>query len=449
MKIADSTSDVIAKTRLLIGVNTIDRPLESWYAYISRLIRCNLLKTTDAEKCLPVDWIKQAFMPDDLEKVPLSGVICDATDYYKLQPEAWKLFPSLCSSPPECIRACPACMADGYHSYAMQDDLLTQCPLHGCALSHVCWRCGVSLVRAALHPISNAFRCPRGCSLTAATHSGLHVTQLELLTAYFGEHLQWLTRVQEKINLRCPAMYVAYPPHVMAAEGLVDTRPSPGLLVALLRQLAAAGAQLPTPLMFQASDEGKWRFQVTRWQVGSGSSGALEAGPAQTNRYAFHRGVFVTRVPICSISSWTAWKEANQSNPMAQLVTLADPRRGVTMIELPSYLVTNAELSALQMLLCHELDEIAANALYDELLYQALNRACERRVALDAMHLHDPSLRVAEVFEALVGVGDTTWRISATTGCELPLSSAWLDYCEPADMRAGQIFVSRRDGPRY
>ncbi|NJB79311.1 hypothetical protein [Xanthomonas arboricola] len=449
MKIADSTSDVIAKTRLLIGVNSIDRPLESWYAYISRLIRCNLLKTTDAEKCLPADWIKQAFTPDDVEKVQLSGVVCDALDYYKLQPDAWKLFPSLGSSPPECVRACPACMADGYHSYAMQDDLLTQCPLHGCELSHVCWQCGVSLIRAALQPISNAFRCPRGCSLTAATHSGLHVPQLDLLTAHFGEHLQWITKVREAITLRCPPMYVAYPPHVMAAEGLADTRPSPGLTVALLQQLAAAGAQLPAPLMFQASSEGKWRFQVTRWKVQSGSSGALKAGPAQTYRHAFHRGVFVTRVPICWIGSWTAWKEANHSNRTAQLVSLAAPRRGVMAIELPSYLMTNAELSALQMLLCQDLDEIVASVFYDELLYQTLNRACERRVALDAMHLNDLSLHLAEAFDALVRVGDTTWRVSATTECEPSLSSAWIDYRELADMRAGQIFVSRRSGPRY
>ncbi|MCC8538952.1 hypothetical protein ACDH70_00730 [Xanthomonas axonopodis pv. poinsettiicola] len=449
MKIADSTSDVIAKTRLLIGVNSIDRPLESWYAYISRLIRCNLLKTTDAEKCLPADWIKQAFMPDDVENVPLSNVVCDALDYYKLQPAAWKLFPSLCSSPPECVRACPECMADGYHSYAMQDDLLTQCPVHGCPLSHVCWQCGVSLVRAALHPLSNAFRCPRGCSLTAATHSGLHVTQLDLLTNHFGEHLQWIIKVRETITLRCPPMYVAYPPHVMAAEGLADTRPSPGLLVALLGKLAAAGAQVPAPLLFQASYEGRWRFQVTRWKVLSGSSGALKAGRHQTYRYAFHRGAFVTRVPICSISSWTAWKEANHLNQTAQLVNLADPRSDVVVIELPSYLMTNAELAALQMLLCQDHDETAASVFYDELLYQTLNRACARRMALDAMHLNDLSLHLAEAFDALVRVGDTTWRVSATTECDPPLSSAWIDYREIADMRAGHIFVTRRDGPHY
>lgn len=448
MKIGDSTNEIIARTRRLIGVDSIDRPYESWYVYISRLIRSNLLNTADAAKCLPADWVKWAFTPDGVATGVPSGLNCEPLDQYKLLPHAWKLFPSLCSSPPECLRGCPMCLADRYHSYAMQDDLLAECPLHGCPLSHLCLRCGVSLVRPARNPISNALRCPRGCSLTAAAHSGLHVAQLDLMTSRLADHLHWVTKAREAIMLCCQPVYIAYPPHTISAEGEAGIRPSPGLVVAFLRQLDAAGASLPARLAYHSPDEGRWQVQVTRPEVQCGRSEASAIPGAQACRDSFRRGVFVTRVPVYSIASWVEWKNALQGDETAQLVELANPGRGVMAIELPSYLVTNAELSALQALLCQSSDEMAACALYDELLYGILNRACARRLALDTMSMRDDSLRLEEVFEALVRVEDKTWRISGRTQCEPAASVAWVDYRELADMAAGQIFVSRREGPR-
>ncbi|MEQ7766235.1 hypothetical protein [Xanthomonas hortorum] len=225
-------------------------------------------------------------------------------------------------------------------------------------------------------------------------------------------------------------------------------RPSHGLVVALIRQLDAAGANLPAPVTYHACDEGRWQIQVTRWEVQGSRSEASATRSAQAHRDTFRRGAFVTRVPICSINSWLAWKDTFQQDETAQLVDLVNPVRGVMAIELPSYLLTNTELSALQELLCQSSDEVAACTLYDELLYQALNRARARRVALDATSMDDTSLRLEEVFEALVCVEDTTWRVSGSTQCDRALSTAWVDYRELADMGAGQIFVSRREGPR-
>ncbi|CAD7716544.1 hypothetical protein LMG31884_22160 [Xanthomonas hydrangeae] len=340
MKIEDFASEVIANTRHLIGVSSIDRPFESWYAYISRLIRSNLLSSADATKFLPADWVKLAFTPDDLATVVPSALMCGPLDQYKLQPNAWKLFPSLCSSPPECLRGCPVCLANGYHSYAMQDDLLVKCPIHGCLLSHVCLHCGVPLVKSAVSPISNALRCPRGCSLSVATHSGLHVPQLDLMTSSLGEHLRWITHARAAITPCCQPVYIAYPPHVLSVEGEASMRPSHGLVVALIRQLNAAGAKLPSPLSYHAFDEGKWQIQVTRWEMQGGRSEASASRSAQAHRDTFRRGAFVTRVPICSINSWLAWKDTFKWDETAQLVNLVNAVRDIVAIELPSYLLT-------------------------------------------------------------------------------------------------------------
>ena len=56
----------------LIGFDTLSRPLESWYAFVSRLIRANLLNDVDIRKQLPVDWVRCAFAPQAIQTSDLA-----------------------------------------------------------------------------------------------------------------------------------------------------------------------------------------------------------------------------------------------------------------------------------------------------------------------------------------------------------------------------------------
>ena len=51
----------------LIGFDTLNRPLESWYAFVGRLIRANLLNDVEIRNQLPADWVRWAFAPHGVQ----------------------------------------------------------------------------------------------------------------------------------------------------------------------------------------------------------------------------------------------------------------------------------------------------------------------------------------------------------------------------------------------
>ena len=177
----------------LIGFDTLSRPLESWYAFVSRLIRANLLNDVDIRKQLPADWVRCAFAPHEVQTsdlaVPAPYIDRLPDVALKLRPITWQPFPELSSAPPECLRGCPRCLEAGYHSYAMQGDAIARCPVHDEELVHRCPHCDTQLLWQARTPGLSAFQCPAGCPLLEGVHSGLHVPHEDRITAALAEHL--------------------------------------------------------------------------------------------------------------------------------------------------------------------------------------------------------------------------------------------------------------------
>ena len=86
----------------LIGFDTLSRPLESWYAFVSRLIRANLLNDVDIRKQLPADWVRCAFAPHEVQTsdlaVPAPYIDRLPDVALKLRPITWQPFPELSSA---------------------------------------------------------------------------------------------------------------------------------------------------------------------------------------------------------------------------------------------------------------------------------------------------------------------------------------------------------------
>ena len=127
----------------LIGYDTCDRLFESWYAYVSRLIRVNALSSAEIRYRLPRAWLHLACDPFQIQGSdttlidPLPGIDNHTVDA-KLFASTWIPFPELCSVPTECVRGCPTCLGNGYHCYATQSDLISRCPVHGHLLVQHC-----------------------------------------------------------------------------------------------------------------------------------------------------------------------------------------------------------------------------------------------------------------------------------------------------------------------
>ena len=147
----------------LIGFDTLSRPLESWYAFVSRLIRANLLNDVDIRKQLPADWVRCAFAPHEVQTsdlaVPAPYIDRLPDVALKLRPITWQPFPELSSAPPECLRGCPRCLEAGYHSYAMQGDAIARCSCIGAriAIRNYCGR--LALQASAPSSVQRAARC--------------------------------------------------------------------------------------------------------------------------------------------------------------------------------------------------------------------------------------------------------------------------------------------------
>ena len=119
-----------------------------------------------------------------------------------------------------------------------------------------------------------------------------------------------------------------------------------------------------------------------------------------------------------------------------------------TTFVLPSYLVTNYEITALRRLLARGSDAGLACAHYQQVLIELLEHARLRRIALNELQEPSPHVIVAEAFDAIVRTAVGHWRISGRTQGDNESRITWQDFREPAEMTGGIIHVMRRNGPR-
>ncbi|MBB1089306.1 hypothetical protein H4F99_12535 [Lysobacter sp. SG-8] len=433
----------------LIGFGTLRRPLESWYAFVSRLIRANLLNDIDIRNQLPSDWVRWAFAPYDVQTSDLAvpgPYIEELTDLQlKLRPVAWQPFPELSSTPHECLRGCPKCLQAGYHSYALQGDLIARCPVHNEALVHRCPHCDTQLLWQARSPGLSAFHCPAGCLLLEGIHCGLHVPHEGQITVALQEHCAWNQAVRQAVEFVSGPVHIAYPPYLGVAPLRMPPLPSKGLLPALLHVLQDTGLALPAFAPYHEQSHGRWTLTVQPWVRSSAE--ICNDDQVEGYRRAFRRGAYRTHVPLVNRVTFEHWLVASESVHGRWHGGVVEEGSLCATFVLPSYLVTNNELTGLRRLLARGGDPRLACAHYQQVLIELFEHARLRRIALDALEEPSPHVTVAETFEAIVRTTTGYWRVTGRTRGDDESRSNWRDFREPAEMANGIIHVTHRNGP--
>ena len=434
----------------LIGFDTLDRPHESWYAFVARLIRANLLNQFDVRHQLPSEWVHSAFSPGEVPLAPLIESIkryeprvVDWED--KLSPEVWVLFPDLCNAPPECLRCCPSCLGEGFHSYAMQGDLVARCPVHDEALIHACPHCGVPLVWRAQTAAASAFQCPAGCVLMDTLWSGLDLPDHNHMTEALRAHKTYVGRFREIVTFVSGPLYVAYPPYLVVAPLRMPRLPSIGLIAALRESIATISQSLPPTLFFHAITHGDWVFEIARWKECERSSTA--AHQLKAMRRLFRRGVYQTKIPIVNRAKIDGWLTDVQARygKWGDAVLLEDD--GGWVLVMASYRLINNELAALRRILARDLDPFIALVHYEDYLIRTLEDSLIRRAALDRVATPCLALQQTESFEGILAIDSGFWLVKARTQGNSLGQAAWEEFREPAELRKGEIHVTARYGP--
>lgn len=434
----------------LIGFDTLSRPFESWYAFVSRLIRANLLNDLDIRKLLPAEWVRCAFAPHEVQTSDLAVPVAYADRLsdvmLKLRPIAWQPFPELSSAPPECLRGCPRCLEAGYHSYAMQVDAIARCPVHDEELVHRCPHCDTQLLWQARTPSLSAFQCPSGCPLLEGVHSGLHVPYEDRITSALAEHLAWTQAISEAITFASGPVHIAYPPYLAVASMRVPPLPSKGLLPALLHVLERTELTLPAFLSYHERSHGRWTLKVQPWTWDKADS--RDEIHLEAYRRTFRRGTYRTYVPLVDRVTFEQWLVNSEAAHGKWHGGAVEEDSACATFGLASYLVTNNELTALRRLLARGSNPSLACAHYTQVLIELLEHARCRRIALDQLHASSSHVTVAEVFDVIVHTATGYWRVSGETRGDDVSRDTWLDFREPAEMAGGIIHVMRRYGPR-
>lgn len=433
----------------LIGFDTHGRPFESWYAFVSRLICANVMTTFEARKTFPSSWLNSAYDPFNAQVENLTHLkwLSELQDISCLETKVstsnWVPFPTLSSVPPECLRGCPRCLANGYHSYATQADLLTHCPVHGALLTHRCPHCDRPLFWRGYASSPLAFRCPAGCPLIDAHASGLLLDDAAALEAAWADQLAAMNALKSAVRFVSGPVHVGYPPLLASSGGLrTPPLPTPGLLQALCAALRAKGVSIPSLRAFHLSKKSSWHFCVAPWRPVS-----LKMLEAIVDRMllGFRRGAYHTVLPVVQPEQFRQWLEdsLDRYGPW-----LEDYRyeliEGIHWLTLPSFFLTNAELTALRFVLVRGRVGPEARAHYTPLLIDILARARQRRVALDSSCARSRRLAISDYVEGVVIADDKTWRIQGLAVAEPSFADAWADYREPAEIGDLFIHIGRR-----
>lgn len=456
----DYTDDVrfqdagrLATIESLIGYDTMERPFESWYAFVCRLIRANLLNDAEIRERLPATWVRWAFAPHQIQVSDIAPPEPLRERQSNLELKfcalAWHPYPEMSGTPIECLRVCPTCIAAGTHSYALQVDILERCPVHDDVLVHRCPTCDLPLLWQSHTPRQSAFTCPAGCALQAGPSSGLHVPDEEALAAAFREEWAWINALREQVAMLSVPVHIAYPPYLTVGTLRVPPLPSPGLLPAVLQALSSAGIDVPTSLPHHAQSTGRWTVEVRLWDP---PSITVDESRVDAMRRSFRRGAYETAVPLAHRERFVTWLKRKSSTQGAWRGVQVEETPLGPVCGFPSYLVTNNELTALRRLLIRGPDPQTAVAHYEAFLFDLLDNATVRRLALDDLSMPAAETRVAEAFDALILTAQGLRRICCRTEGDDDSRLTWDNLHEQAGMAGagagGIIYITRRHGPR-
>jgi hypothetical protein len=450
-----------------IGYDTYDRPFESWYAYVSRLIRVNAMSSAEARAHVPKTWLDLACDPfrewgaDAIQVDPDPG-IDNRIDALKLSASAWIPFPELCSLATECLRGCPTCLANGYHSYATQSDLFATCPVHKQPLVQHCPHCNSALYWHGLGRTLHAFQCPSGCSLTRSHASGLIIHEQAELEAAWSRYLHEVDLLNRAIVFRSGPTHISYPPSTGGFTGGARSLPAPGLLAALCGALAGQGSPFPALDLFNDLATTHWRIALSPWTE---EAVDLEAPSRNRMLRGFRRSSYWTTVPLPHPAEAIRWlyESIRTYGPwLDHYATREDD--GIVWLDFPSYLLTNREVAALRLVLGRDPPAgagVNAASHYQSFLVDLLRNARTRRVALDSLREtdsedttlselptgHSDVLSVSDRVDAIFRTSTGLWRLRAWAVSDaLASRRAWIDYRDPAELGDDTwVHIERRE----
>ncbi|HEY5803340.1 MAG TPA: hypothetical protein VIT90_06605 [Lysobacter sp.] len=392
----------------LIGFHTLRRPYESLYASVSRLIRANLLNQLEVKRLLPATWIESAFhfsATGAREAASSFSALAGARAplSYRTQVAPWT-FDAL-EHGPAGLRACRACLEEGFHSFAMQGELLGQCPKHGGSMTEHCWHCGAFLRFSGPDCVQHAFRCPQGCSLV--------IGNLGCLSDCYDRHMErelarvawWMRAFRRTIEVESGLGHAIYPPMSDRVALYESTTPSVGLTAALCRTLLVSGRTALEPHPYLDVTDQSWRLSVDEFEP--------DATPEPPEEQAaFDRQAYWTTIPVPFPRRLARWIERNQweerfPNEAPRLLE-ADQKGAI----LPSCIVTNGEINALRSILTWT-DRRIVSSHYQVALERYLKAAYERRQSLAATPAdpRDVQLSIAERVDFLVRIDARLYRV--------------------------------------
>lgn len=408
----------------LIGFGLINRPYESIYAFVSRLIRENLLTKTDAYAILPRRWLIEAFDGQNLRdhlSSPLSEFCDSAVDgELKTRGHPWNPF-SWTSCLSGRLRGCVKCFAVGYHSYAYQSDLMQRCPVHDEELVDTCPRCGTALILVAPSLAIRALQCPAGCDLMEGTHVGLMDECSNAVDAKLGAHLAVVKRLQTVCQFLADPLFIRYPPFRFDEQH----KRSPGLTGAVIDALRAVCTDMPEPLDYHRNRNVRWEVRIKRIDRLI-PEGLPEARRVEVRR-SCHRGTFHTYLPVLRESDVVRQLEGASGDAPARLQTLG--ANTWPIIDAAPYLFLNSELEQLHALLCSRGGRGAA-CQYSFCLESLLEHVSKRFERMQGESNDWGGADISEWFEGLVRLPNGLWRVTAMVRSTETARIDWRDLTQ-------------------
>jgi len=418
----------------LIGADTLSRPYESLYAYVSRLIRGNMLSEREIKKLLPVDWLAMAFNPAQRIEATLRNSLVaqgvkPADVDIKASTRTWIPFTSLSSVPEGALRGCPACFAKGFHSLAFQSDLLLHCPVHHVELSHHCPECGAPLVWRAGSPSRKTFRCSRGCELRRDLYSDLGENALIELNQAFGKHHSSIKVLVDRLLFLSGPIYTSYPPYEALRALGTPLAPSRGLLQGVCNVARRIVLNLPA---FDHMDPGSdpiWRIQISPWADTVRLTGE---NPLKTMGERFRRGSYHTQLPLADCKEFAGWLQtAPGLLALQKKYGWALVQTNKQVVEIPSWVMPSSEFLALGQLFDQKADPEVVVGHYQVLLKEAIIRGYDRLAASqDLSNESSDAISLAESMDGVVQLNDELFRIFGSVHRQEATLAMWHDHVD-------------------
>jgi hypothetical protein len=289
-----------------------------------------------------------------------------------------------------------------------------------------------------------ALRCIRGCDIGGNVLTGV-LPPSGALTASWATQWQWIHHFRRHVTAIIGPVYVMYPA-CQRAWGQAD-QPTQGAFVALFDALQPFTSDLPFRATYHDIDHGAWTLSIQPWDAPT--SCWPSDVEVDTVLHTFERGAYKTVLPL-PVSPWLVNQlERLQNDELgAHCRCEARKRQPLDVLVLPSFLITNSELTALYRIAMASDEVDSAAGLYVRSLVDTLDIAYRRRRAWDYQEAIDV-LDIGERLDGLIRMDARTFRIA---GCAINTragAQAWETFTEQSYPGRWAIYLASAKALRH